>query len=160
MSRGSSAESIDLIDNGTRNGDSLPIRKYTVTIAEVFMFSAITWNRHRLHYDKDQAIKEGHDGVLVQRGLIGNVLSRYIANVLMNPVIRKLHWKVLKSTLAGSTLIASGSIAGSTNTMNGELNLTLKLSNSCGEIVCQASAVVLETEYRTYSQASNSPYKN
>jgi hydroxyacyl-ACP dehydratase HTD2-like protein with hotdog domain len=124
-------------------GASLPIFTYTISIAEVFMFSAITWNRHRIHYDKDQAIREGHDGVLVQRGLIGNILCRYIYDIFIEADISNLNWKVIKSTLADSTLTASGLIAGSAKTVNGvELNLTLRLSNDSNVLVCQASAVV------------------
>lgn len=141
MLKGSYPLSIDSLDSASYDGESLPVLTYTISIAEVFMFSAITWNRHRIHYDKDQAIKEGHDGVLVQRGLIGNILCRYITDILFEPVIKSLNWKVLSSTLAGSTLRASGLIGRSIKTVNGmELDLTLVLSNVREELVCQASA--------------------
>lgn len=125
-------------------GESLPISTYTISIAEVFMFSAVTWNRHSIHYDKDQAIKEGHKGVLIQRGLIGNILCRYINDIFFYPDISNLHWKVIKSTSANSTLTASGLIDRSAKTSKGmEINISLKLSNDCNIPVCQASAVIL-----------------
>lgn len=160
MLKGNYSLPLDLLDPASSEGELLPMLTYTVSTAEVFMFSAITWNRHRIHYDKDQAIKEGHDGVLVQRGLIGNILCRYIMDIFIEPVIKKLNWKVLSSTLAGSTLTASGLIAQSTKTVIGmELNLTLLLSNG-DEKVCQASAEIHELISRPDRPFTILSYKN
>jgi hydroxyacyl-ACP dehydratase HTD2-like protein with hotdog domain len=41
---------------------------------QLFMFSAITWNRHAIHYDRQSAREEGLPDVVVQRALIGNFL--------------------------------------------------------------------------------------
>ena len=59
-----------------------PIPELTVCpdYVQVFMFSAITWNRHHIHYSKDAALSEGLPDVVVQRALIGNFLARLITN--------------------------------------------------------------------------------
>lgn len=161
MSKGSYLDLIDTLDQDSRTGEVLPILTYTISIAEVFMFSAITWNRHRIHYDKDRAIKEGHEGVLVQRGFIGNILCRYINEIFIDPKIEKLHWKVLNSTLAGSTLTASGIISKSIRTVDGmKLQLMLVLSNDLKVQVCQGSAEVHQSIQHDIRLFPIIPYKN
>src|SRR5690606_40179158 len=46
----------------------------------IFMFSAITWNRHHVHYNKDAAIREGLPDVVVQRALLGNYIARTVTD--------------------------------------------------------------------------------
>jgi hydroxyacyl-ACP dehydratase HTD2-like protein with hotdog domain len=78
---------------------------------QVFMFSAVTWNRHHIHYDKDAAIAEGFPDVVVQRGLIGNFLARLLTTWLgKHGEIRALSWKVTRSAFPGTTLRCRGRV--------------------------------------------------
>jgi len=77
--------------------------------AQVFMFSAITWNRHHIHYSRDAAISEGLPDIVVQRGLIGNFLARLITNWVGDSAeLRRLRWKVIRSALPGSDIVCRG----------------------------------------------------
>ena len=79
--------------------------------AQVFMFSAITWNRHHIHYSKDDAVSEGLPDIVVQRGLIGNFLARLITNWIGDSAeLRKLTWKVTHSALQGKDIVCRGKI--------------------------------------------------
>jgi hydroxyacyl-ACP dehydratase HTD2-like protein with hotdog domain len=78
---------------------------------QIFMFSAVTWNRHHIHYSKDAAISEGLPDIVVQRALIGNFFARLITNwVADNAELRKLTWKVTRSALPGKDIICRGKI--------------------------------------------------
>jgi len=78
---------------------------------QVFMFSAITWNRHHIHYSKDAAILEGLPDVVVQRGLIGNFLARLLTDwVGTSGELRKLEWKVIRSALPGKDIVCKAKI--------------------------------------------------
>jgi hydroxyacyl-ACP dehydratase HTD2-like protein with hotdog domain len=78
---------------------------------QVFMFSAITWNRHHIHYSKDDAVSEGLPDIVVQRGLIGNFLARLITNWIGNSAeLCKLTWKVTRSALPGNDIVCRGKI--------------------------------------------------
>lgn len=61
---------------------------------QLFMFSAITWNRHRIHYDSDFA--RNHDklpNILVQRPLLGCFLAQMLSEWLgENGEIKRLEW--------------------------------------------------------------------
>jgi hydroxyacyl-ACP dehydratase HTD2-like protein with hotdog domain len=43
-------------------GDTLPPLKHTATPFQLFRYSAVTWNPHRIHFDAPYAREEGHAG--------------------------------------------------------------------------------------------------
>ena len=78
---------------------------------QIFMFSAITWNRHLIHYSKDAAISEGLPDIVVQRALIGNFLARLITNWVGDSAeLRRLAWKVTRSALPDRDIVCRGKI--------------------------------------------------
>ncbi len=62
-------------------GDLLPTLTVTVDERQLFFFSAVTYNGHRIHYDKDWArTVEGYDDVIVQGPLQAALLARAITD--------------------------------------------------------------------------------
>lgn len=59
-------------------GMALPELVKTPTNTMLFRFSAVTWNAHRIHYDKAYAQYEGHDDILVQATMHGAFLLQMI----------------------------------------------------------------------------------
>jgi hydroxyacyl-ACP dehydratase HTD2-like protein with hotdog domain len=83
----------------------------TPTETSLFMFSAVTWNRHHVHFNAQAARSEGLPGVVVHRALLGNFLSRMLTDWLEDRgEIRALSWKVLKSAVPGRPLRCEGEI--------------------------------------------------
>ena len=81
-----------------KQGDNLPEFAITPSYMQLFMYSAITWNRHHVHYSKDAAIEEGLPDVVVHRGLLGNFLASMFESWLGdNGELQNLNWKVLSS---------------------------------------------------------------
>lgn len=58
-------------------GDQLPKFRIVPSVAQIFRYSAITWNSHAIHYDHEYARKEGYPAVLVQSHLHGAFLTQY-----------------------------------------------------------------------------------
>jgi 3-methylfumaryl-CoA hydratase len=76
---------------------------------QVFMFSAVTWNRHAIHYNTRSAQSEGLPDVVVQRALIGNYLAQFLEQWLQQKGdILRLEWRVVRSAIPGDTLTVSG----------------------------------------------------
>jgi hydroxyacyl-ACP dehydratase HTD2-like protein with hotdog domain len=76
---------------------------------QLFMFSAITWNRHAIHYDRQSAREEGLPDVVVQRALIGNFFAQLLDQWLQDRgEIQRLGWKVVSSAIPGDILTCSG----------------------------------------------------
>lgn len=63
-------------------GDHLSLEKHP-TRPQLFRYSAITWNAHRIHYDREYARDvEGHPDVLVQAHLHGAVIQELLMDWL------------------------------------------------------------------------------
>ncbi|GAB3036654.1 MaoC family dehydratase [Mycobacterium bourgelatii] len=63
------------------DGDAIPELTVTVDEAQLFFFSAATYNGHRIHYDKKWARDvEGYDDVLVHGPLQAALLSRALTD--------------------------------------------------------------------------------
>ena len=75
----------------------------------IFMYSAITWNRHLIHYNRRKARAEGLPDVVVQRGLIGNYFAQLLESGMHHCAdILRLEWRVVRSAVPGDSLTCSG----------------------------------------------------
>jgi hydroxyacyl-ACP dehydratase HTD2-like protein with hotdog domain len=74
-------------------GEALPTVVRTPSQVQLFMFSAITWNIHRIHYDKEYAVSEGHPAPLVHGPLQGAFLGQYLTDWGgPEAVLKKIGW--------------------------------------------------------------------
>jgi hydroxyacyl-ACP dehydratase HTD2-like protein with hotdog domain len=63
-------------------GDVLPPLKHTVTPLQLFRYSAVTWNPHRIHFDEAHAREEGHTGVALHSHLRAALALRCVTEGL------------------------------------------------------------------------------
>ncbi len=61
-------------------GDELPIMTKNASRAQLFLYSAASFNPHRIHYDRDYAAVEGHPDVLVHGPLQGSWLTQFLTD--------------------------------------------------------------------------------
>lgn len=61
-------------------GQELPVVVRNASRVQLFLYSAATWNPHRIHYDVDYARFEGHPDVIVHGPLQGAWLSQYVTD--------------------------------------------------------------------------------
>ena len=61
-------------------GDELPPVVRNASRVQLFLYSAATWNPHRIHYDAAYARFEGHPDVIVHGPLQGAWLSQYVTD--------------------------------------------------------------------------------
>lgn len=131
----------------------LPESRFVPTRMSVFMFSAITWNRHHIHYDRDAARAEGLVDVAVQRALIGNYFARSLAAAFGGRAcLRRLAWRMHKSAYPGHALCCRGVVVGRTAAEHGEgpqgeaLQCELEMLDDNGDTVSTATAFVCTTD--------------
>jgi hydroxyacyl-ACP dehydratase HTD2-like protein with hotdog domain len=122
----------------------IPDLKITPDAAQIFMFSAATWNRHHIHYSKDAALAEGHKDIVVQRALIGNFLARLLTDWLGDGGdIRELSWKVVQSAFPGQTLRCTGLVTEENRSGSHRiLTCELKVLNPQDQTIATGSARV------------------
>ena len=93
-------------------GELLPTMEKTVDPMQIFMFSAVTWNRHLIHYHPESAKGEGHRDVVVQRLLFGNFFEQYVKYVFgRHGELSRLSWKICEKRLPGDRLLFQGEVA-------------------------------------------------
>jgi hydroxyacyl-ACP dehydratase HTD2-like protein with hotdog domain len=65
-----------------RVGDVLPRLRHTVTALQLFRYSAVTWNPHRIHFDESHARQEGHAGLALHSHLRAALALRCVTEGL------------------------------------------------------------------------------
>ncbi|ASQ99378.1 MULTISPECIES: MaoC/PaaZ C-terminal domain-containing protein [Streptomyces] len=93
-------------------GTECPPRRYAHTSVQLFRFSAVSWNAHRIHYDAAFAASEGFPDTVVQSTLHGETLSR---NALewAGPGARleSVAWRNVATAVAGERLTWAATVS-------------------------------------------------
>jgi len=94
-----------------RVGDELPIARRNASRAQLFLYSATTWNPHRIHYDREYAAVEGHPDVLVHGPLQGAWPSQFVTD-WMGPRGRlvRLSWQNRRSAVPERDYVFRGRV--------------------------------------------------
>ena len=66
--------------NNVQVGDELPVMRKSASEAELFLYSAASFNPHRIHYDRSYAEYEGHEDIVVHGPLQGSWLTQFITD--------------------------------------------------------------------------------
>jgi len=116
------------------------------SVIQIFRYSAATWNTHRIHYDKDYAIKEGYPNVLVQSHLHGAFLAKYCTDLVgADGTLVDLSLRVRKFAVAGETLIVQGTVSAVREGDEARARVDLDLSEtraSDGEVCVTGTATI------------------
>ncbi len=62
--------------------DALAPLKHTATALQLFRYSAVTWNPHRIHFDEPYAREEGHRGLALHSHLRAALALRCVTEGL------------------------------------------------------------------------------
>lgn len=125
-------------------GDHIPRLEVSVDQLQMFLFSAATYNGHRIHYDRSWAVDvEGYDDVVVQGPLQAALLARAVTD-WMGGAGTLLSYAVQNraSSVAGETLTFSGTItAAREQDGRGVVELTIEGSRD-GKVLMPGTATV------------------
>lgn len=96
---------------GIHEGDEIPAFTKIPTYMQLFMFSAITWNRHLIHYNTDFARQDGLSDVATHRALLGNFLAQMLSNWIGEAGrVSKVEWSVRGGASPGDVLMCRGKV--------------------------------------------------
>lgn len=92
-------------------GTTIPSITKVPTAVGLFRFSAVTWNPHLIHYNRDVAVSEGHPDIVVHSHLHGS----YLMQVLMawaGPRARvvKFKWQNQQAVLVDEEVVCTGEV--------------------------------------------------
>ncbi len=125
--------------------DEVPTMVKAPTRTQLFMYSAITWNIHRIHYDEAYAKTEDHPTVLVHGPLQGAFLGQYMTDwVSPGGKLKKIAYSNRGRALPDEPYIVKGSVTGK-RIEDGQhlVDCDLRGENEAGEIAAVGSATVI-----------------
>jgi hydroxyacyl-ACP dehydratase HTD2-like protein with hotdog domain len=125
-------------------GAELPALTKRPTTVQLFRYSAVTWNAHRIHYDQEYAALEGYPGVLVHSHLHGAFLTQLCTD-WMGPrgKLRDLELSVKRFAVPGETLTCKGRIVDlRREDGRGLVTVELEEVNENGEVCAPGRAVI------------------
>lgn len=92
-------------------GDRLPPLEKRPSHVQLFRYSAVTWNGHRIHYDPEYARTEGHPDALVQQHFHGAVIQEQLMTWLgADGRFVALEWENVGRAVPGRPLFAEAEV--------------------------------------------------
>lgn len=87
-------------------GFELPELALRPSEVQLFRFSAVSWNAHRIHYDRDYARTEGYERPLVHSQLHGCFIARAVTGWLgARGRLAKVAWQNRSPAFSGDLLV-------------------------------------------------------
>ena len=124
-------------------GDVLPPLRPTTTAFQLFRYSAVTWNPHRIHIDAAYARAEGHDGLALHSHLRAALALRCVTEGL-GPgwQVTKVSYRLRKPVYAPADLTYTARV---TAADGNSLTLELIEESHSGEVGFEGTAQVHTT---------------
>lgn len=125
-------------------GDCLPTVEKSISRPQLFRYSAITWNAHRIHYDPEYARSEGHPDVLVQQHLHGAVIQELVMDWLGDDgFFESLQWKNVDVATPDQTLYVEAEVV---DIDQGDGRLELEVWTRTDDSKCAMGTVTVSLE--------------
>ena len=101
------------MSNLFRVGDELPPLKHTATPLQLFRYSAVTWNPHRIHFDEPYAREEGHAGIALHSHLRAALALRCVTEGLGTGWhVAKVAYRLRKPVYAAADVAYTARVSG------------------------------------------------
>ena len=126
-------------------GYEVPTLVKKPTYMQLFMFSAITWNRHLIHYNSDFAKRDGLPDVATHRALIGNFMAQMLTNWLgYAGKIKNLEWSVRATAVPGNTLHCQAKVVGKRLDTDAKIaECEISVLNQKGDLIAPGKGIVV-----------------
>lgn len=126
-------------------GDLLDEQRHRPTTVQLFRYSAVTWNGHRIHYDRPYAEKEGYPDVLVHSHLHGAFLTKLCTDWMGDDGrLVRLALRVRRFAVPGDVLVCRGHVVDKA-VVDGEGHVTVRIEEvreADGEVCAPGEAVI------------------
>ena len=123
-------------------GEDLPNIVMTPSALQLFRYSAVTWNGHRIHYDRDWASHEGHSGLVVHSHLhAANAIRVLTEGFGPEWRITDVAYRIVRSAVVGDVLTASARVD-AVSEDGRQFEVTLRETNQRGETCLEGRATL------------------
>tara|TARA_B110001450_G_C17549936_1_gene452232 strand:+ start:237 stop:644 length:408 start_codon:yes stop_codon:yes gene_type:complete len=129
--------------NTLKTGDSLPERRFEPDTIQLFLYNAILWNAHKIHFDLPYAVDvEGYPGLVMAGPLMGDWLTQTaIEWAGEEGQLLSIEYSNRQASYIGDVLTSGGTIK-SINTSDGTIELDIFVKNQLGDVLTPGVAIV------------------
>lgn len=122
-------------------GEVLPERHFIPDNVQLFLYNAVLFNAHRIHFDAPYAAEvEGYPGLVVAGPLLGDWLNQCVEEWLAEDGrLVYIDYSNRQACYIGETLTSGGRVQGY-DPDTGEVQLELFIRNEAGDIVAPGAA--------------------
>jgi hydroxyacyl-ACP dehydratase HTD2-like protein with hotdog domain len=124
-------------------GNSLPERQHNCDNVQLFLYNAVLWNAHRIHFDYPYATEvEGYPGLVVAGPLMGDWLTQTVLEWLAEDgELISFEYSNRGVAYTGEELRSGGRVL-SSDPETGEIELELHIKNHADEVITPGNATV------------------
>lgn len=132
------------IERGVNSGDHLPERQLTPDNVQLFLYNAVLFNAHRIHFDEPYARDvEAYPGLVVAGPLLGDWLNQCVEEWLGDEGrLVSIDYSNRQACYIGETVTSGGKVL-DYDAESGELQLELFIRNEAGDIIAPGTAVAV-----------------
>ena len=125
-------------------GDKLPQREFKPDNVQLFLYNAILWNAHRIHFDETYTTEvEGYPGLVIAGPMIGDWLHQCVEDWLGEKGrLVSMEYSNRIAAYIGETLHCGGNVI-ALDSDSQEAQVEVFIKNEAGEIVAPGEATVL-----------------
>ena len=122
-------------------GYKIPEERHTATNVSLFLYNAVVWNAHRIHYDESYTTTvEKHPAIVIDGPLQGDWLSQLVVNWLDDRgQLLEFEYSNRRASYLGETLIARGEVVSIEKNM---IDLDLAIINGDGDVTTPGRALI------------------
>lgn len=132
------------VESGVKSGDPLPERHLTPDNVQLFLYNAVLFNAHRIHFDEPYARGvEGYPGLVVAGPLLGDWLNQCVEEWLGDEGrLVSIDYSNRQACYIGETVTSGGRVL-DYDSDSGELQLELFIRNEAGDVIAPGTAVAV-----------------
>ena len=122
-------------------GESLPQRTFTPDNKQLFLYNAVLWNAHRIHFDHPYAMEvEEYPGLVIAGPLLGDWMHQCIEEWLgSSGRLISIEYSNRSASYIGESL-SSGGIITQIDKANRQITLEVFITNEQGDIIAPGVA--------------------
>lgn len=124
-------------------GDKLPTREFKPDNIQSFLYNAVLFNAHLIHYDYPYATEvEGYPGLVVPGPLIGDWLNQCVEEWLgEDGRLQSIQYSNRAAAYTGDTLSSGGEVL-EVDGESGQVTVEVFVKNEAGEVIAPGKATV------------------
>jgi hydroxyacyl-ACP dehydratase HTD2-like protein with hotdog domain len=128
--------------NDIKVGDKLPGREYRPDNVQLFLYNAVLWNAHRIHYDDPYAREaEGYPGLVVAGPLMGDWLTQCVLEWLGEAgELVSVEYSNRRAAYAGELLHSGGEVL-AVEPENGLVEIGVFVKSEAGQDIIPGTIV-------------------